>query len=107
MATFPPVKTSPVNTPARPTTTPFYRVLWVQVLVAMALAIACRPSPEIASSSQPHPQNERRRSRSVTSVKPIVLAVNNGYLYDLFRKFGLSDFGARTGSFVLERPSSR
>ena len=39
MATFPPVKTSPVNTPARPTKTPFYRVLWVQVLVAMALAI--------------------------------------------------------------------
>jgi aerobic C4-dicarboxylate transport protein len=39
MATFPPVKTSPVNAPARPTKTPFYRVLWVQVLVAMALAI--------------------------------------------------------------------
>jgi aerobic C4-dicarboxylate transport protein len=39
MATFPPVKTSPVNAPARPTKTPFYRVLWLQVLVAMALAI--------------------------------------------------------------------
>jgi len=39
MATFPPVKTSPANAPARLTKTPFYRVLWVQVLVAMALAI--------------------------------------------------------------------
>jgi len=39
MSTFPPVKTSPVNVPTRPTKTPFYRVLWVQVLVAMALAI--------------------------------------------------------------------
>src|SRR3954447_11122871 len=71
---------------------------------AIALAMAWRPSPEIAWSSQPHPQNERRRSRSVTSMKPIVPAVNNGYLYDLFRKIGLSDFGARTGSFILEQP---
>jgi aerobic C4-dicarboxylate transport protein len=39
MSTFPPVKTSPVNVPTRPTKTPFYRVLWVQVLVAMAVAI--------------------------------------------------------------------
>ena len=37
-------------------------------------------------------------------MKPIVPAVNNGYLYDLFRKIGLSDFGARTGSFILEQP---
>src|SRR5580704_11217720 len=39
MSTFPPVKTSPVNVSTRPTKTPFYRVLWVQVLVAMAFAI--------------------------------------------------------------------
>src|ERR1700675_4602256 len=39
MSTFPPVKTSPVNVSTRPPKTPFYRVLWMQVLVAMALAI--------------------------------------------------------------------
>jgi aerobic C4-dicarboxylate transport protein len=38
MATFPPIQTSPVKAAPRPKT-PFYRVLWVQVLVAMALAI--------------------------------------------------------------------
>jgi aerobic C4-dicarboxylate transport protein len=38
MATFPPIQTSPVEAAPRPKT-PFYRVLWVQVLVAMALAI--------------------------------------------------------------------
>jgi small conductance mechanosensitive channel len=30
--------------------------------------------------------------------------VQHGYLYDLLRKLGLSDFGARTGEFVLVRP---
>src|SRR5437899_7361497 len=39
MATFPPVQTSPVNAAPRTTKLPFYRVLWVQVLVAIALAI--------------------------------------------------------------------
>ncbi len=39
MATFPPVKTSPVKTAPASSKTPFYRVLWVQVLVAMGLAI--------------------------------------------------------------------
>ncbi len=39
MATFPPVQTSPVKAAPRSNKTPFYRVLWVQVLVAMALAI--------------------------------------------------------------------
>lgn len=29
---------------------------------------------------------------------------DTGYLYDLFRKLGLSDFGARTGEFLLIRP---
>src|SRR6202043_1839381 len=38
MATFPPIQTSPVKAAPRPKT-PFYRVLWVQVLVAMALAM--------------------------------------------------------------------
>jgi aerobic C4-dicarboxylate transport protein len=38
MATFPPIQTSPVKAAPR-TKTPFYRALWVQVLVAMALAI--------------------------------------------------------------------
>src|SRR5689334_10470263 len=28
----------------------------------------------------------------------------HGYLYDLLRKLGLSDFGARTGEFLLVRP---
>jgi aerobic C4-dicarboxylate transport protein len=39
MATFPPIQRSPVKATPRSTKTPFYRVLWVQVLVAMALAI--------------------------------------------------------------------
>ena len=39
MATFPPVQTSPANAAPRTTKLPFYRVLWVQVLVAIALAI--------------------------------------------------------------------
>jgi aerobic C4-dicarboxylate transport protein len=39
MATFPPVQTNPVNAVPRSSKTPFYRVLWVQVLVAMGLAI--------------------------------------------------------------------
>jgi aerobic C4-dicarboxylate transport protein len=38
MATFPPIQTSPVEAAPQPKT-PFYPVLWVQVLVAMALAI--------------------------------------------------------------------
>jgi small conductance mechanosensitive channel len=29
---------------------------------------------------------------------------NHGYIYDLLRKLGLSDFGARTGEFLLVRP---
>lgn len=29
---------------------------------------------------------------------------DTGYLYDLLRKVGLSDFGARTGEFLLVRP---
>lgn len=29
---------------------------------------------------------------------------DTGYLYDLLRKLGLSDFGARTGEFLLVRP---
>jgi small conductance mechanosensitive channel len=32
------------------------------------------------------------------------MPVDNGYLYDLFRKLGLSDFAARTGEFLLVRP---
>jgi small conductance mechanosensitive channel len=28
----------------------------------------------------------------------------NGYFYDLLRKFGLSDFGAQTGEFIVEKP---
>ena len=39
MATFPPIKTGPVKAAPASCKTPFYRVLWVQVLVAMALAI--------------------------------------------------------------------
>src|SRR6202795_299432 len=39
MSTFPPVKTSPVNVSTRPPKTPFYRVLWVQVMVCILLAI--------------------------------------------------------------------
>jgi aerobic C4-dicarboxylate transport protein len=39
MATFPPVQTDPVNAAPASSKVPFYRVLWVQVLVAMALAI--------------------------------------------------------------------
>lgn len=39
MATFPPIQTSPVKATPRSAKTPFYRVLWVQVLVAMGLAI--------------------------------------------------------------------
>src|ERR1700693_471903 len=39
MATFPPVQARPVNATPASSKTPFYRVLWVQVLVAMALAI--------------------------------------------------------------------
>lgn len=31
-------------------------------------------------------------------------AASHGYVYDLFRKLGLSDFGARTAQFVLVRP---
>ncbi len=30
--------------------------------------------------------------------------MQHGYLYDLLRKLGLNDFGARTGEFVLVRP---
>src|SRR4051794_2351410 len=29
---------------------------------------------------------------------------DHGYLYDLLRKIGLSDFGARTGQFLLVKP---
>src|ERR1700674_886980 len=39
MATFPPVKTSPVDAAPGSSKTPFYRVLWLQVLFAIALAI--------------------------------------------------------------------
>ncbi len=39
MGTFPPIKTGPVKAAPASCKTPFYRVLWVQVLVAMALAI--------------------------------------------------------------------
>src|SRR4029077_11102562 len=39
MATFPPVQAGPVTAAPRSSKTPFYRVLWVQVLVAMALAV--------------------------------------------------------------------
>src|ERR1700694_4407980 len=39
MATFPPVKTRPVDAAPRSRKTTLYRVLWVQVLVAMALAV--------------------------------------------------------------------
>ena len=39
MATFPPIQAHPVNAAPRSSKTPFYRVLWVQVLVAMALAV--------------------------------------------------------------------
>jgi len=39
MATFPPVQASAVSAAPRSSKTPFYRVLWVQVLVAVALAI--------------------------------------------------------------------
>ncbi|MDQ1394906.1 MAG: moderate conductance mechanosensitive channel [Acidimicrobiaceae bacterium] len=34
-----------------------------------------------------------------------LLAVTHGYLYDLLRKLGLSDFGAQTGEFLLEKPA--
>src|SRR3954451_3188653 len=30
--------------------------------------------------------------------------MDNGYLYELLRKFGLTDFGARTGEFLFEKP---
>jgi small-conductance mechanosensitive channel len=30
--------------------------------------------------------------------------MDNGYFYELLRKFGLSDFGAQTGEFILEKP---
>ena len=30
--------------------------------------------------------------------------MTNGYFYDLLRKLGLSDFGARTGEFILDKP---
>jgi moderate conductance mechanosensitive channel len=33
-----------------------------------------------------------------------VSATNHGYIYDLLRKLGLSDFAARTGEFILVRP---
>jgi hypothetical protein len=33
-----------------------------------------------------------------------VLAADHGYVYDLLRKLGLSDFAARTGDFLLVRP---
>jgi small conductance mechanosensitive channel len=33
-----------------------------------------------------------------------VLAADHGYIYDLLVKLGLSDFGARTGEFVVVRP---
>src|ERR1022692_4071364 len=39
MATFPPVQTSPADAAPASDKPPFYRALWVQVLVAMALAI--------------------------------------------------------------------
>jgi aerobic C4-dicarboxylate transport protein len=39
MATFPPVQTGASNAAPASTQPPFYRVLWVQVLVAMALAV--------------------------------------------------------------------
>jgi aerobic C4-dicarboxylate transport protein len=39
MATFPPVHTGALNAAPASTQPPFYRVLWVQVLVAMALAV--------------------------------------------------------------------
>lgn len=32
------------------------------------------------------------------------MLADTGYLYDLLRKIGLSDFGARTGEFLLVRP---
>src|SRR3954467_8290144 len=31
--------------------------------------------------------------------------MTHGYLYDLFRKLGLTDFGASTGEFLLEKPA--
>ena len=40
MATFPPVQTGLVTAAPASSKPPFYRVLWVQVLVAMALAVA-------------------------------------------------------------------
>src|SRR3954447_22908888 len=69
---------------------------------AIALAMAVTPSALIASSSQPHPHHERRRSSMAT--EPSLRPVDNGYLYDLLRKLGLTDFGARTGAFLLENP---
>jgi small conductance mechanosensitive channel len=30
--------------------------------------------------------------------------MDNGYVYDLLRKLGLSDFGAETGQFILQKP---
>src|SRR3984893_15950522 len=39
MASFPRIKTGPVKAAPASSKTPFYRVLWIQVLVAMALAI--------------------------------------------------------------------
>jgi aerobic C4-dicarboxylate transport protein len=39
MATFPPVQAGLVNTPLASSKLPFYRILWVQVLVAMVLAV--------------------------------------------------------------------
>src|ERR1700693_4533672 len=39
MATFPPIQTSPVKAAPASRKTPYYRVLWVQVLCAMVLAI--------------------------------------------------------------------
>jgi aerobic C4-dicarboxylate transport protein len=39
MATLPPVQTDVTSAASAPSKSPFYRVLWVQVLVAMGLAI--------------------------------------------------------------------
>src|SRR6202167_952806 len=39
MATFPPVQAALVNTPPASSKLPIYRMLWVQVLVAMVLAV--------------------------------------------------------------------
>jgi moderate conductance mechanosensitive channel len=44
------------------------------------------------------------KTTATTVIPPVTIPTDHGYVYDVLRKIGLSDFGARTGAFLLVTP---